>query len=185
MEDKEIINLYYNRDEQAIKQTDIKYGLLCRAIAMNILSKREDAEECVNDTYLAAWNSMPPQKPTSLKTFLGRITRNISISKFRANHAKKRYSSLEIMLSELDDCIPDTFNVEEQFEETMLSEYISNWLDSLNDEDRAIFVRRYWYGDSCKTLARKCGFTQNKMASHMFKLRVSLKSFLEKEGVSF
>ncbi len=185
MEDKEIISLYFERNEQAIEQTDIKYGLLCRKIAMNILCKIEDAQECVNDTYLAAWNSIPPQNPTSLKTFLGRITRNISISKFRANHAKKRYSTMETMLSELDDCVPDTFDVEKQVEEAMLSQYISEWLDSLTDLDRTLFVRRYWYGDSNKTLARKCGFTQNKMASYMFKLRVALKSFLEKEGVSF
>ncbi len=183
MDDSGIIELYYAREEQAIKETDIKYGPFCRAIALNILSVREDAEECVNDTWHVAWNRMPPDLPQSLKAFLGRITRNLSISRFRANRAQKRYDGMEILLSELDDCVPDVCGVEEVADANELSELISKWLNGLHVDDSTLFVRRYWYGEAVKDLARKWNCTPNKMAQRMLILRRDLKAFLEKEGV--
>ncbi len=182
MDDSQIIALYHQRKEQAIAETDAKYGSLCRRIAANILDSREDAEECVNDTYHSAWRQMPPQWPRSLQAFLGRITRNLSISRFRANHAQKRYSNLEIMLSELDDCIPDSTDVEQIVDGRQLSSLLSHWLDTLPTEERNLFIRRYWYGDSLQTLAIGC--TPKQLAQRMYRLRKQLKTFLEAEGVS-
>lgn len=181
MEDKQIIALYHRRSEQAIAETDAKYGALCRSIAQNILSIREDAEECVNDTYHSAWLQMPPQWPRSLQAFLGRITRNLSISRFRANHARKRYAGLELMLSELDECIPDPRDVEQIVDGRQLSTLISRWLDTLPGEERTLFIRRYWYGDSLQTLAGDR--TPAQLAQRMYRLRRQLKTFLESEGV--
>ena len=184
MEDQQIIALYHQRSEAAILETDRKYGPLCRRIAMNILNLREDAEECVNDTYHAAWNRMPPELPASLGAFLGRITRNLSISRFRSNRAQKRYQGMDILLSELDECIPAATGVEEMADARRLSELISCWLDSLSEEDCTLFVRRYWHGDAVQALAKEWRCTPNRMAQRMRTLRLKLKAYLEQEGVS-
>ncbi len=184
MDDKKIIELYFDRKEQAIKETEVKYGAFCYRIAMNILSIREDAEECVNDTYYSVWKQIPPTVPESFKAFLGRITRNLSISRFRAMRAKKRYSGIETMLSELNDCVPSSANVEQTIEAMQLSEYISDWLESLTEEDCALFVRRYWFGDEVQALAKACGVTAAKMAQRMLRLRKNLKAALEEKGVA-
>lgn len=183
MEDTGIIELYHARNERAIAESERKYGAFCRAVAMNLLRVREDAEECVNDTWHAAWNRMPPDRPQSLKAFLGRITRNLSVSRFRAARAQKRYDGMEILLSELDDCVPDSRGVEETAEGYDLSGLISCWLDRLSTDDRTLFLRRYWYGDAVKDLAHLWNCTPNKMAQRMFALRRDLKDYLEKEGV--
>lgn len=184
MDDKQIIELYFERNEQAIKETQNKYGAFCHRIAMNILGIHEDAEECVNDTYYSVWKQIPPTVPEVFKVYLGRITRNLSISRFRAMRAKKRYSSMEIMLSELNDCVPSSSNVEQTIDVMQLSDYISEWLDSLPEEDCALFVRRYWFGDEVQELAKKCGITAAKMAQRMLRLRKSLKAALEQKGVA-
>ena len=184
MDDKQIIELYFERNEQAIKETETKYGAFCHRIAMNILGIHEDAEECVNGTYYSVWKQIPPTVPEVFKVYLGRITRNLSISRFRAMRAKKRYSSMEIMLSELNDCVPSSSNVEQTIEVMQLSDYISEWLDSLPEEDCALFVRRYWFGDEVQELAKKCGITAAKMAQRMLRLRKSLKAALEQKGVA-
>jgi len=184
MEDREIIELYHRRDESAIAETARKYGARCQRIAMNLLGVREDAEECVNDSYHSAWNRMPPERPLSLYAFLGRITRNLAISRFRAGRAQKRYSGMEVLLSELDDCIPSPGDVERAMDRRILSGLISLWLDSLPDRDCALFVRRYWYGDAVHVLAEEYGCSPGQMAQRMLKLRRSLKEHLEKEGVS-
>ena len=184
MDDKQIIELYFERNEQAIKETETKYGAFCHRIAMNILGIHEDAEECVNDTYYSVWKQIPPTVPEVFKVYLGRITRNLSISRFRAMRAKKRYSSMEIMLSELNDCVPSSSNVEQTIEVMQLSDYISEWIDSLPEEDCALFVRRYWFGDEVQELAKKCGITAAKMAQRMLRLRKSLKAALEQKGVA-
>ena len=184
MDDKQIIELYFERNEQAIKETQTKYGAFCHRIAMNVLGIHEDAEECVNDTYYSVWKQIPPTVPEVFKVYLGRITRNLSISRFRAMRAKKRYSSMEIMLSELNDCVPSSSNVEQTIEVMQLSDYISEWLDSLPEEDCALFVRRYWFGDEVQELAKKCGITAAKMAQRMLRLRKSLKAALEQKGVA-
>lgn len=184
MEDLGIIDLYHARDERAIAESERKYGAFCRAVAMNLLRVREDAEECVNDTWHAAWNRMPPDRPQSLKAFLGRITRNLSVSRFRADHARKRYDGMEILLSELDECVPDLHGVEEAADARALAWTISRWLENLPADDSTLFLRRYWYGDAVKTLAAQWGCTPNKMAQRMFALRRELKGYLEKEGVA-
>lgn len=183
MEDQQIIELYFQRDERAISETADKYGGFCAHIARNILSVQEDVEECVSDTYFTAWKQIPPTIPEVFKAFLGRITRNLSISRFRALRAKKRFNGLEVMLSELEDCIPARESVEQVVEAKELSGYISDWLDSLSEEDSALFVRRYWFGDEVQILAKKCGTSAGYMAQKMLRLRKSLKAHLEQKGV--
>ena len=183
MEDEQIIDLYFCRDEAALRETATKYGTFCMNIAMNVLSAREDAEECVNDTYHKVWNCIPPTRPDSFKAFLGRIVRNFSISKYRALHAEKRFNGLDVMLSELDDCIPAIGGVEQEMDAKELSEYINAWLKELETEDRVLFVRRYWYGDEVRKLAKNCGISAAQMSQKMLRLRRKLKEYLEKEGV--
>lgn len=184
MEDKQIIDLYFQRNETAITETATKYGAFCHKIALNILSIREDAEECVNDTYHSVWNQIPPTNPCSFRAFLGRITRNLSISRFRALHAKKRYNGAELMLSELEECIPAPSSVEQAIETKELSSYISAWLYLQNEKEAMLFICRYWYGDSVQDLAKKSGTTAAKMAQTMLRLRKSLKAYLEQKGVN-
>lgn len=181
MDDDAIVRLYHARSEAAISETANKYGGFCMSIALNILSLREDAEECVNDTYHAAWLRMPPELPDSLRAFLGRITRNISISRFRKNRAGKRYSGMELMLSELEECIPDGTSVERTADGERLTEAINGWLDSLAEDDRALFVRRYWYGDAVSGIAQRLGCTPNRISQRLFTLRKKLKETLARE----
>lgn len=183
MDDREIITLYQSRDETAITETDRKYGPFCRRVAENILTVREDAEECVSDTYHAAWNAIPPQEPRSLRAFLGRIVRNLSLDRWRAGRARKRYNGVEVLLSELEDCVPDGETAEEALDRRALGETISRWLDGLPEEERRLFLRRYWYGDAVKTLAEEAGCTENQMAQRMLRLRKQLRRVLEAEGV--
>lgn len=183
MEDNQIIELYFQRNESALTETAKKYGTFCLHIAMNVLTVREDAEECVNDTYHTAWNQIPPTRPDSFKAFLGRIVRNFSISKYRAMHAKKRFNGLEVMLSELNDCIPAWEDVEQEIEAKELTEYINIWLEGLKAEDRVLFVRRYWYGEEVRELAKRCGISATQMTQKMLRLRRKLKVFLTEKGV--
>lgn len=183
MEDLQIIKLYWSRDEAAIQETNTKYGRLLNSISLNILSNHEDSEECVNDTYCKAWNAMPPQKPNSLAAYLGRIVRNISINRWHEHRAQKRYNGVELMLSELSDCVHSTTNVEKEIEAKELSEVICNWLCKLSQDDRVLFLRRYWFGDSVNKLAEECGTTPNKLAGRMYRLRQSLRNAFEKEDI--
>lgn len=182
MEDLQIIDLYFRRDETAITETANKYGAFCRRVAKNILSLEEDTEECVNDTYLHAWNSMPPQRPVKLGAWLGRIVRNIALDMWRRHHSQKRYSGIEQVLDELADCIPSPQTVEREIDQKELTEAINTWLAELRQNDRVLFMRRYWNGDSVKDLAKECGMTSGGLAGKLYKLRQSLKTFLEKEG---
>ena len=184
MEDWQIVELYHRREERAVSETEKKYGPFCCSIAMKLLSLPEDAEECVNDTWHAAWRRMPPERPVSLRAFLGRITRNLAISRFRASRAQKRYAGLELLLSELEECVPSGVNVEKTVEERELSEAVSRWLESLPRQDGDLFVRRYWYGDAAAELAAAQGVTPNQMAQRMRRMRKALKEFLEAEGVA-
>lgn len=182
MEDLEIIGLYFKRDEKAISETAAKYGTFCHSIALNILSINEDAEECVNDTYLHAWNSIPPQTPNKLGAWLGRVVRNIAYDLWKKNHRQKRYAGLEETLIELEDCIPSPVTVEHEIEEQELTEVINTWLASLAKKDRILFVRRYWNGEAVNILAEKAGLSPTMMAKRMYRLRQELKTTLEKEG---
>lgn len=183
MDDLAIVELYHRRDEQAITESDKKYGAQCRSIALRLLGFREDAEECVNDTWHTAWNRMPPDRPQTLGAFLGRITRNLSISRWRRDHAQKRYDGMEVLLSELEDCVPAPGTVEEEWNRQQLAQTISTWLSGLKDEDQRLFVRRYWYGCPVKKLAAERGEGANSLSQRLSRLRKDLRVFLESEGV--
>jgi RNA polymerase sigma-70 factor (ECF subfamily) len=183
MQDAAIIELYWNRDESAITESDRHYGTYCRRIANNILSNREDTEECINDTWYRSWDNMPPQRPASLAAFFGRIVRNLSISRYRANRAKKRFDGITVLLSELEDCVPSRESVSQTVEGKLLSDTIDNWLTQLTKDDRVLFIRRYWFGDAVQDLAAECGCTQNQMAQRMLRLRKGLKTVLEQEAI--
>lgn len=184
MEDAKIIELYWQRDETAIAETAQKYGKFCHCLALNLLHVKEDAEECVNDTYHAAWNAIPPQKPEKLRAWLGRVVRNLSLALWNKSHRQKRYGGVTELLDELEDCIPSAETVERTIEAKELSEVLDRWLMGLSREDRALFVRRYWNGTSLKELASLWGISPNKLAQKTFRLRMSLKSALEKEGIT-
>ena len=183
MDDIAIVELYHRREEQAIAESENKYGIMCRSIALRLLVLREDAEECVNDTWHTAWNRMPPDRPHSLSAYLGRITRNLSISRWRREHSQKRYDGMEVLLSELEDCIPAPDAVEEELDRQHLTRSINTWLDSLEDVDRWLFIRRYWYGDPVKKLAAERGESANSLSQRLLRLRKKLRAFLESEGV--
>lgn len=184
MEDAQIIDMYWLRDEYAIQATDDKYGAFCHRIAMNILHSFQDSEECVSDAYGRCWDTMPPQRPQSLRAYLGAIIRNLSISRYRSSHAQKRFSGAEVLLSELADCIPARDSVQRTVESGELSELISQWLESLTAEDRSLFIRRYWNGDPVKTLAGELGVRPNALTKRLLRMREALRRRLEKEGVS-
>ena len=150
MEDTAIIELYWARNEDALTQTDKKYGPMCRSLAFNILSDRQDSEECVNDTWHRAWDTMPPQRPDSLRAYLGRIVRNLSISRLRKRTAQKRGGGLDVMLSELEDCLPAASGVEDKLESRELAAAISRWLRTLSPDDRVLFVPRTNSGERTK-----------------------------------
>lgn len=183
MEDQDIISLYNDRRETAIIETDSKYGRLLHRIAQNILLNKQDSEEIVNDTYSKAWNTIPPQQPKSLGAYLGRITRNLSINRWHGQRAKKRYNGVELLLSELNDCIPSSNNVDSELETKELALVIDRWLGTLSTDDRVLFLRRYWFGDAVNALAMECLTSPNKLAGRLYRLRQSLKLALEKEDI--
>lgn len=185
MDDAGIIELYFQRSEDAIAETDRKYGPYCTKIAMNILSSLPDSEECVSDTWLKAWNAMPPQKPDILSAFLGRICRNCAISRYRERGAKKRAGDeFSLSLDELDECIPSKTDPARAVDEKELGEIISRFLKKQSKDARVIFVRRYFYGDELGNIARRLSFSESKVKSSLFRTRRALREFLESEGVS-
>ena len=184
MEDEKIVALYWARDEQAIALTKEKYESYLYTIALRILSTIEDAEESVSDTYVGAWNSMPPQKPSVLRTYLGRITRNISLKRCRYLHAQKRYSGeATLALDELSEIVPDTETTESEAERKELIGAIQSFLTALNSEQRMIFLMRYWYLYSIADTAKKLGFSQSKVKMTLKRTCDSLRDLLEKEGL--
>lgn len=183
MEDAEIINMFVKREEQAICETRNKYGVYCYTIAKNILTVKEDVEECINDTYYKAWTSIPPTIPACLKAWLGKVVRNISINLWKKNHAKKNYNAMDILLSELEECIPSGQNVERQIEAKELGKMISEWLRKLPGEDRHIFLLRYFEGNSVKQIASNQNMEASKVSKRLFSLRARLKENLEENGV--
>lgn len=183
MEDEQIIALYMERSEHAITETDTKYGKYCYSIAYNLLHNAEDAGESVNDTYLEAWNSIPPHNPNVLSAFLGKITRRLSVDRWRNNHAAKRGGGeYPLLLDELNECIPAKNTVEEQIELKELAETVNRFLLGLSTEKQQVFLRRYWYADSIETIAGKYGFTVGKVKSMLFHTREALRVHLKKEG---
>lgn len=184
MNDKRIIELFFERSEKAISELSSKYGGVVLRIAQNMLQNRQDAEECVNDTYLGVWNSIPPQRPESLLAFVCRITRNISINRAEYNSAQKRKGDSDICFEELQECIPSGETVESRYDADFLSELIDEFLDTLDKKNRMIFVRRYWYMDSLKDIAAEAGLSEGTVRTRLTRLRDKLRVFLESRGVS-
>lgn len=183
MEDTKIVELFLKRIEQAIVETQLKYGKLCMKIARNILYNNEDAEEAVNDTYLGVWNSIPPQKPMYLMPFVCRITKNIAMDKLDYNNAKKRDSNAGMSFEELEDVVSEKSSIEEEYEAKEIAGYISEFLKKQNLKKRNIFLRRYWYFDSIQQIAELYGISENSVKSDLFRLRNKLKDYLDKKGV--
>jgi RNA polymerase sigma-70 factor (ECF subfamily) len=183
MDDLKIVQLYWDRDEQAIQATADKYGGYCTAIAKNILGNKEDAEECVNDTYLHAWNSMPPHRPSVLSTFLGKITRNLSFNRHKHNTADKRGGGeTTTVLDELLEIVSDTDSVEKEINRKELVKAIDTFLGTLSSDKRGIFVRRYWYFDSISTIASRFGLTENNVSVTLNRTRLKLHNYLLERG---
>ena len=181
MDDQKIVDLYWARDEDAILHTQRKYGGACLTIATNILNNSQDAEECVNDSYLKVWNLIPPERPRSLFAFLSRIVRNISLDRYRFNRADKRSRHADVMFSELEECISDE-SLAVVSEEGVV-DALNRFLVTLDQETRLLFVRRYWYMDSNQTLAKTFLMSENAIRQRLFRTRERLKEFLEKEGI--
>ncbi len=185
MEDSKIIELYMRRSEQAISETSKKYGRYCHYIAYSILHNDEDAEECVNDTYLRAWNAIPSNHPNQLQTFLGKITRNLSLNKLEKLSAEKRGSGqLTLILDELAECIPVNKDTEHNIESMVIKDILNHFLGRLPAETRKIFVRRYWYMSSVKEIADEYGLSESKVTVTLFRTRKKLRTILEKEGIT-
>ncbi len=183
MDDQSIVELYWSRSENAISETDIKYGRYLNSISYNILTNHEDAQECVNDTYHNAWNTMPPDRPSVLLTFLGKITRRLSIDRWRRLNAEKRGGGeLTLALDELEDCVSGSGNVENEIERRELDKLFNSFLDTLPATERRVFLCRYWYMDSIQSIAGQFSFSQSKVASMLHRTRAKLRTVLEKEG---
>ena len=178
MQDSEIINLYFDRDENAIKETDAKYGAYCNKIAFNILSDTHDAEECVNDSYFGTWNAIPPAKPNPLLAFVCKIVRNISLKRYEQNTAAKRNSYYDVTMEELEDCIASSMTIEDEIAEQELTKIIESFLDSLSQENRVIFLRRYWFSDTYADIAKKVGLTEKNVSVRLTRLRKELREYL-------
>ncbi len=182
MEDYQIVNLYWERSESAISETDTKYGRMLTGISSSLVSTKEDAEECVSDTYLAAWNAMPSDRPVYLGAYLSKIVRRLSIDRFRAQSSQKR-GGAGMFCEELCECIPSRSSVEGEYDERQLSDSINRYLYSLDEEKRYVFVRRYFYSDPIESIALSLGVSSGKIKTLLFRVRAGLKKHLEREGV--
>ena len=186
MEDREIVALFEQRDERAIEEAKRKYSRYVRSISEQILHSAEDAEECENDAYLGAWNSIPPHSPADLRTYLGKIVRRVSIDRFRKETADKRGGTeAALSLDELEECIPATGgnSVESEVEAHYLGQFIDGFLRTLPDNERRLFLRRYWYFDSVKDIAERFGYGESRVKTALFRTREKLKAALVKEGL--
>lgn len=183
MDDNDIIQLYWDRNDQAISATSEKYGRYCKAIARNILGNEEDAEECVNDTYWNAWNSMPEHWPERLAAFLGKITRNLSFNRYKHERTGKRGGGeTALVLDELADCVSDADNVERAIDRQELAKAINSFVKSLPGKKRRLFVRRYWYADSISAIAHDNGMLQGTVSKTLERTRKQLKAYLTERG---
>lgn len=181
--DRKIVDLFYARSEQAIIELSAKYGNVCSKVARNILNNSLDAEECVNDAYLGAWNSIPPQKPIPLLAYICRIVRNLSIKRYHKNTSIKRNSFYDAALDELEECIASAETVETALSARELTRLIDCFLDSLDADSRILFVRRYWYACSVAELAEQFNLKHNTVSVRLSRIRARLRSYLQKEGV--
>lgn len=182
MEDSRIIDLFFERSEQAIAELSKKYGAVCNRVAGNILQNSLDVEECVNDAYLGAWNTIPPRRPEPLLAYLCRIVRNLSITRYHANTAVKRNSFYDAALDELEECLASLETVETEISAKELSDLLDRFLGTLDRENRIMFVRRYWYSDPVSSIAAAFHMSGNSVSARLSRIRTKLKKFLQKEG---
>ena len=183
MDDIKIIDLFFARSELAIEALDGKYGAICHNLSRSILKNQQDAEECVNDAYLGVWNAIPPHRPNPLSVFVCKIVRNISIMRYRANTALKRNSNYDSTMEELENCLSSSVSVEDSLEEKELIAIIEDFLRDLSQENRVIFLRRYWYGEDIAAIAKRLDCGESRVKSALFRTRKALRAFLEKEGI--
>lgn len=183
MEDSGILELYFLRSEQALRESDRKYGAYCGAIAYGILQNREDTEETVNDTWLSAWNAIPPRRPECLKGFLGRITRNGAIDRWRRRTAEKRGGEMVLALEELGECIPSGDNVEQQVQAAELGKVLEAFLQTLPEERRRMFLMRYWYLAPIREIAQRLGWTEGRVRTALHRIRKQLLVYLQERGM--
>ncbi|MCD8119629.1 MAG: sigma-70 family RNA polymerase sigma factor [Lachnospiraceae bacterium] len=183
MEDERIVDLYWAREESAITETQQKYGKYCLKIAWNVLANREDSEECVNDTWMKAWNAMPTARPGRLSAFLGKITRNLALDRFEKNSAKKRgEGQVTLVLEELQDCLPDATSVDQSVHHLVLREVLNEFLRGQTEKNRSIFLRRYWYLSPVKEIAEDFHMSESAVKMNLLRSREKLRKCLEKEG---
>lgn len=182
MDDIAIIQMYNNRDQNAISETNKKYGSYCFIIANNILENKEDSEECVNDTWLRTWNSIPPKNPSRFRIFLAKITRNLSFDKYRSSNRKKRSGELLYILDELSECVSGGNTTDNEVNMMLLGESLNKFLKSLSDRDRGIFLRRYFYAESVTAIAERYDISANNVSAVLSRTRIKLKAYLIKEG---
>ena len=182
MEDQKIVDLYWERSEQAIKETEKQYGAYCHSVAYRILRSDEDAKECVNDTYLRAWDAMPPHRPNRLSTFLGKITRNLALNRYWHDRAEKRSAEVELILDEVGEFLPDP-GEKPISEEVALREAINGFVGALDTKKRKMFVQRYFYCCSIRTIARELGMTENAVKVSLHRIREDFRAHLAKEGI--
>lgn len=186
MKDTEILDLYWERDEQAIVETQKSYGSYCRSIACNILYNNEDTEECLNDTWLKTWNSIPPARPERFSLYLGTITRNLALDRWKSKHREKRGGGeMTAALDELAEFIPDRFNTEETVIAAEMERFINDFLHTLPEKDCNIFLRRYWYVEDYAAIAKRYHMKLNTVKTSLFRTRTKLKECLLKEGFLF
>lgn len=184
MTDEKIIDLFFERSEQAISELSKRHGGAVERVAFNILGSAEDAKECVNDTWLGAWNSIPPNRPAPLRTYVCKIARNLATKRYHADRAKKRSSQYDLALDELEECLPDRGSIEDAAAAKELAEIINAFLDTLTYEDRFLFMRRFWYADSLSDIAAMAGMSYNNAAVRLHRTKEKLRRILEKEGVT-
>lgn len=182
LDDEKIIDLFFARSEQGIRELDIKYGKICHTFSYNILNDRQDAEECVNDAYLGAWESIPPIRPSPLLGYVLKIVRNISLNHYWKKEAKKRSSHYTVALEELDECLSAKETVENEIEGKELAHIIENFLNTLTRENRVIFMRRYWFSDTYKDIAAFMGLSEKSVSVRLSRIRQSMKKYLIEEG---
>ena len=178
IDDEKIIELFFERSEQAIRELDIKYGKICHNLSYNIVNSRQDAEECVNDAYLGAWNAIPPVRPNPLLSYIVKIVRNISLKIYWRKEAAKRNSHYTIALEEIETYIADTHTVEAEIEAKELAHIIESFLDTLTTENRVIFMRRYWFSDSYKDIAEVVGLSEKNVSVRLTRIREKMKQYL-------
>lgn len=183
MVDEKIIELFFERSEQAIKEVDIKYGRVCHNISYNILHDRMDAEECVNDTYLGAWNAIPPAQPNPLLTYICKIVRNISLKIYYRKEAAKRNSTYDVAMEELEAYLSSPNTVEAEVEAKELARIIESFLDTLSVENRVIFLRRYWFSDTYSDIAQRVGLTEKNVSVRLTRTRSKMREYLLERGV--